>query len=248
MARLKGAIKFTGKLGELSAYETQDGIIVRQKWGPDKKRQKKDPAFKRMWNQSQEFGECAKAASLLRYAIVALINSTCDNRLSSRLNKVMNSIKNMDSSSEPGKRQVSNGLLNPKAKALLNNFNLNIAAGLGQIIYKPYQVGIQNSLIDFGKITPGKDIKAPKGATHVIIEGGHAVIDFKKKVSFTVQDQVKLALKGGRQPVQLHLQNNSTIQGLHIFVLKITFLQEVNRTIHALSDAKWKGCEIVAAY
>ncbi len=36
MARLKGKLEILGTLDELSLYKTQDGIIVRRKWGPDK--------------------------------------------------------------------------------------------------------------------------------------------------------------------------------------------------------------------
>jgi hypothetical protein len=248
MARIKGLLKFTGKLGELSAYMTQDGIVLRARSGPDKKQFKNNPAFSAAYKQSLEFGACAKAGSLLRKSVQLLIYKTCDNRLSSRLNKTMNDIKNLDVVSEIGRRSVDNGLKDPKAATLLKGINLNIHAKLSQIIAVPYRVDMQKQVIDYGNIDLKKAVKAPKGATEICVKGAHAVIDFDKQDFYTVEDSATLSLNGGAASLTLDLKNNSALRGLHLYVLKVSFFQEVNGVLYEMEDAAWRGCGVVGAF
>lgn len=43
MGKLDSTITLTGSVGNLSVYKTQDGYIVRRKYGPSAKRIKTDP-------------------------------------------------------------------------------------------------------------------------------------------------------------------------------------------------------------
>ena len=47
MARQKGIIKFTGKIGDLSFYKSKDGFLALEKGGVEADRIKNDPAFAR---------------------------------------------------------------------------------------------------------------------------------------------------------------------------------------------------------
>ena len=61
MAKQKGIIKLTGKIGDLSFYKSKDGYLAREKGGVDGERIKNDPAFARTRENGSEFGLAATA-------------------------------------------------------------------------------------------------------------------------------------------------------------------------------------------
>ena len=106
MARQKGIIKLKGKIGDLSFYKTQDGHLAREKGGVDAARIATDAAFVRTRENGAEFGSSATSGKLLRSTLRPMMMTAADNRVTSRLTKVMTDIKNLDATSVRGKRAV----------------------------------------------------------------------------------------------------------------------------------------------
>src|SRR3989344_57567 len=99
MARQKGIIKLKGTIGDISFYKTQDGHLAREKGGVDASRIANDPAFVRTRENGEEFGASAASGKLVRDAFRSMMMSASDNRVTSRLTKVMSDIKNFDGTS-----------------------------------------------------------------------------------------------------------------------------------------------------
>ena len=182
MARQKGIIKLKGKVGDLSFYKTQDGHLAREKGGVEKSRIEKDPAFARTRENGAEFGSAASSGKLMRDALRTIAINASDNRVTSRLTKLMTDIKNEDTENIRGKRSVGDALVNVTAKALLKGFNFNNRAFLGSVLFKPYAVNIATGEIIINGLTPINDIAYPSGATHFSVKGAWAKIDFVNRV------------------------------------------------------------------
>lgn len=99
MARQKGIIKLKGSISGISFYKTQDGHLAREKGGVDGDRIKNDAAFVRTRENDAEFGSAASAGKALRDALRPMLQNASDNRVVSRLTKVMTDIKNIDATS-----------------------------------------------------------------------------------------------------------------------------------------------------
>jgi hypothetical protein len=74
MAKLRGPFRFTGPLGDLSAYtmEGSDEVILRGKTGPSAEQFKTAPSYAVPRRYASEFGGCGKASGLLMEAFAPL--------------------------------------------------------------------------------------------------------------------------------------------------------------------------------
>ena len=94
MGRQEGLLQFTGGVGNLSFYKSQDGYLVRKKSGVSRERIMSDRAYVRTRENIAEFGTGARATKLLRRSFSPLIRTVADNRVTSRLTSaVMKVIK-----------------------------------------------------------------------------------------------------------------------------------------------------------
>lgn len=121
MAFLEG-LKFTGKLGELSAYRMRGcaKIVVRRKGGPSADQIKKSPNFKNTRYTMSEFGGCSRMGKHVRYALHPL-KALSDNNFGSDINSVMRKVQLQDSTSLWGRRNI---ILSDHAR-ILEGFPLN---------------------------------------------------------------------------------------------------------------------------
>ncbi|WP_158727937.1 MULTISPECIES: hypothetical protein [unclassified Flavobacterium] len=132
-----------GTLDGLTFYKSKDGHLVRTKGGVNKKRIMTDPAFARTRENLSEFGQNAKAGKLIRDAVGLMLNNAKDSKLSSRMLQLLNSIKNLDTTSERGKRNVQVGLNSMEGKQLLKGFDFNIQAPMASVLHASYTLDAQ---------------------------------------------------------------------------------------------------------
>jgi hypothetical protein len=246
MARQKGIIKLKGKIGDISFYKTQDGHLAREKGGVDASRIANDPAFVRTRENGAEFGSSAGSGKVLRDALRTMLMTASDNRVTSRLTKLMTDIKNLDATSVRGKRTVGTAIILPTAKSLLKGFNFNSKAILGGVLYKPYAVNTATGVITINGLIPINDIAYPAGATHVTIKGAWAKIDFVAG-AFDVQfsNDVNLAIDGILTNAILTPALAPVGAGTDVFLLLIEFLQEVNAVQYSLKNGAYNALSIV---
>lgn len=246
MAKQKGIIKLTGKIGDLSFYKTQDGYLAREKGGVDGDRIKNDPAFIRTRENGAEFGSSASSGKLLRDTIRTMMQNASDGRVTSRLTRVMTKIKNLDSTSARGERNVGEGIASPAAKALLKGFNFNNRAVLGSVLFKGYNVDTSTGDIVLNDFVPINDLNVPAGATHVSIRGAWANVDFANDVSEMFETNVEnLPINATSTTVTLSPAGTPSLSGTDIFLLMLEFFQEVNGVQYTLKNGAFNVLSIV---
>lgn len=248
MARQKGVIKFSGTIDGVTYYETKYGALARKKAGPSSEQVKKTPAFKRVRENCKEFGACGKATKLFRTVLRPLLKDASDFLVTSRLNKLMFAIKNLDSTSSRGGRNVGIGITNPAAKDLIKGFDFNEMAPLQRVLKKPYTLNTATGVISIPGLKPKQDIDCPKGATHTRITGGWVRVDFSStpgQGELILTNQVTLPLNNVLNNIVLTPGSLPGGTGTDIFVLQIVFFQEVNGVEYSLKNGEFNAMGVV---
>lgn len=246
MARQKGIIKLTGKVGDLSFYKSKDGFLAREKGGVEAERIKNDPAFVRTRENGAEFGSAASSGKLLRDAIRPMLQNASDARVAARLTKLMTQIKNLDGTSARGARNVGIGIAVPEAKALLKGFNFNNQAILGSILFNAHSVDTGTGVISVTGLVPANEISAPSGATHITLRGAWAKVDFVNGTSdVQATNVINLPIDGASTDVILTPGATPSGTGTDLFLLMIEFFQEVNGVQYSLKNGAYNALSLV---
>jgi hypothetical protein len=246
MAIQKGIIKLKGKIGDISFYKTQDGHLAREKGGVDASRIANDPAFIRTRENGVEFGSSASSGKLVRNTLRPLLMTASDNRVTSRLTKLMTDIKNLDATSGRGKRTVGVAIALAPAKALLKGFNFNDKAILGSILFKPFVVNTTTGVITINGLIPETDIAFPFGATHITFKGAWAKVDFTNKVTdIKYSNVINLPLNSVSSNVVLTPTAAASGTGTNLFVLQMEFFQIVNAVQYPMKNGAYNSLCIV---
>lgn len=212
----------------------------------DAERIQNDPAFVRTRENGAEFGSSAVAGKNLRVALFAMLQTASDNRVVSRLTKVMTDIKNLDATSARGDRNVGVAIVLPAAKALLKNFNFNKKAILGSILFKPYSVNTLTGVITINGLEPVNHINFPAGATHVTLKGAWLKLDFATGLyDLQASNVVNLPINAVATNVVLTPAGVPAGAGTDIFLLQIEFFQEVNLIQYSLKDGAHNSLTVV---
>lgn len=112
MAKAGGILKIEGTVEDLTFYKKDGKNFVRRKGGVSKERIDSDPNYVRTRENNSEFGHSGTSGKVLRMAMGSLVFKAKDSKLASRMLQVMSRIKNLDTTSARGQRQVSIGLGN----------------------------------------------------------------------------------------------------------------------------------------
>lgn len=248
MARQTGIIKIKGTVGDLTFYRTQDGDMVRQKGGIEKSRIENDPAFARTRENGREFGNSASAGKLVQSTLRPLLINASDSRVFSRLLRIMSFIKNLDTVSARGERNVDGGIGSPAALALIKGFDFNNRSSLGAILFKPYAVSTVTGVITLPGLIPVNDVVSPQGATHISIRGGWARIDFANgSGELHLSNVVNLPINASPNNVALTPTGAPAGAGTNLFLLEIEFYQEVNGLQYSLKNGAFNALSVVEA-
>jgi len=243
MARLKGKLQIEGTLDEMSFYKTQDGIIVRQKWGPDKKRMLRDPAFFAVVEHGKDFGRAAKYSSFFRGRLSPSLGEVYDNRVTGRVNKVMLQILKLDEDGVAGKRSINKSLLLPAAAGLLAGFEFNLNSLLkDRLLRMPDLFKRKGKLFLEGKLS-SKDFRFPKEASHVGLSVAWLDIDLEERDSqLAVSREFLIARKTAALSVSLNTLENIKPGSNSFFILRLRFYK---KTIFGMEAAE-KGLNAAA--
>ncbi len=249
MAEQKGLIKIEGTIGDLTFYKSQDGHLVKTKGGVSAERIATDPTFVRTRENGQEFANAAKAGKLLRDTFRVMMLTASDNRVTSRLTKLMTDIKNEDTTSPRGERNVGVAIATPSGLQLLQGFEFNINAMLSSIVYaQGATVDLVTGVLTIPNLTPINDIAYPSGATHVSFSAGYATVNFAggdSEIKFT--NKVNLPIDGTTSTVTLTASAVPTGSGTKIFAAEVEFFQEVNGVQYSLKNGAYNALAIVEA-
>ena len=246
MARQKGILKVHGTLDNLTFYKTQDGHLVKTKGGVSKERIASDPAFARTRENGTEFATSANAGKLTRDSLRPMALNASDNRVVSRLTQLMARIKNFDTTSARGSRNVGVAIAVASAKALLKGFEFNKGALLGSILFKPYAVNTATGEITIPGIVPINDIVIPAGATHMSLTGCYANINYADGTTdVKLSNDVNLPIDGTQSNITLTPTAVPVGTGTKLFLLKVEFFQLVNGVQYSLKNGAFNALRIV---
>jgi hypothetical protein len=246
MARQSGLIKIKGTLDNVSFYKTKDGDLARMKTSVDAKRIANDPAFERTRENGAEFGSSAKAGKLTRDNLRPISMNATDGRVVARMTKIMTQIKNLDTTSARGARNVGIAMATASAKALLKGFEFNGDAMLSSMLFKPWAVNTSTGVISITGLVPTLDIVYPDGATHVSFSGAYANINYATGVADVKMTNVQnLPITATSSGITLTPTAVPTGTGAKIFLLKIEFFQMVNNMQYSLKNGAYNGLKII---
>lgn len=246
MARQSGLIKIKGTLDNVNFYKTKDGDLARMKTSVDAERIKNDPAFERTRENNAEFGTSAKAGKLVRDGARPLSMTASDSKLVSRFTKLMTQIKNLDSTSVRGERNIVQGLLDPSAPQMIKGFDFNKEAVLSSILYKPYAVNPTTGEITINNLITQNDIVIPQGATHISLTGGFLGVDFTTGAQdLQLSNVVNLPIDMVSNNVVLTPAGTPSATGLSMILLRLEFFQEVNGSQYTLKNGAYNALRVV---
>lgn len=246
MARLKSLLKVEGTLDGITFYKTQDGHLVRTSGSLDANRIRRDPSFARTRENIQEFRSAAKSGKMLRDSVRSLYYGLADNRLTSRLTKVMSAIGKYDYVSFRGLRNAATGLQAAEGKAQLRFFEFNNNSGLGSVLTAPWSLDTATGVITISDFIPAENLLIPEGATHFTISGAMQVIDFSTgNSSLKYTNKVNSPLIPTVLPVVLTPSSLPVGTGITLFYLKIEFFQLVNTVQYSLKNGKHNALCII---
>ena len=246
MARQNGLFKIKGTLDNVTFYKSIDGDLARMKTSVDKDRIANDPAFQRTRENGAEFGSSAKAGKLTRDTLRPIALNATDNRVVSRMTKLMSQIKNLDTTSARGSRNVGVAMAGVNGKALLKGFEFNSSALLSSTLFKPYAVNTTTGVITITGVVPINDIVFPSGATHVSFTGAYANMNFATNVvDFKLTNVQNVAINGTASTITLTPTAVPTGTGAKVLLLKMEFFQLINGVQYSLKNGSYNALKIV---
>tara|TARA_R110000868_G_scaffold145208_1_gene365346 strand:- start:357 stop:1106 length:750 start_codon:yes stop_codon:yes gene_type:complete len=246
MAKLKSLIKIEGTLDGMTFYKGKDGYLVRTKGGVSKNRIENDPAFIRTRENGSEFGQTAKSGKLFRKALTPMLADVKDSTLTARMMKLLSQIKNFDRTSVRGSRNVANGMTTAEGNTFLKGFDFNSNAQLNSVLLADYQLNTTTGDVSITDLNPLQQLNTPSGATHASVMSAVLRIDFAtSEKDLQVSPMVNFPING--TPVTINAAPDSVPEGTGkiMFVLKISFFQEINGIQYTLNNGAYNTLHII---
>jgi hypothetical protein len=189
----------------------------------------------------------ASAGKLLRTALRNLMMTASDNRVTSRVTRLMTDVKNLDAANDRGERHVHEGFDLPEGKAVLKGFNFNSRAILSGILFKSYALNTTTGELNITGLVPTIDLVSAPGATHVTIKAGWTKLDFATGEFETVTtNAVNLPINSTSSNVALTQAAAPTLAtGINVFTLSIEFYQEVNGNQYSLKNGGYNALAVI---
>lgn len=246
MAKTSGIVKIEGTIDDLTFYKKDGATFVRKKGGVNKERIDSDPNFVRTRENNTEFSHNVSQAKLLRMAMGSLTFKAKDSNLSNRLMQTMSRIKNLDSVSARGQRQVSLGIETTEGKNLLKGFDFNTRAPLQGVLFAPFGLDTTTGSISFTSLLPAEQLQAPTGASHVSFQSAVLHLDFDTGDSAIAYSPIRnFMINLSPQSFSLTPTNVPTGAGRTFFLLHLSFYQEVNGLQYSLKNEEYNVLTIV---
>lgn len=246
MATQKGILKLDGTIGGITFYKSQDGYLAREKGGVSGTRIATDPKFQRTRENGSEFGAAGKAGKVLRNSIRVILQNSSDNRVVSRLTQSMVEVIQADVTSVRGQRNVIDG-----EAEMLEGFEFNINAKLGNTIYAPYTPTIDRVTgalkVVVPSFIPTDLIAAPGGTTHFKLVSSGASIDFENEVFEAVTASSAVLAWDETATAAINLNNAIAANSTHplFLVFGVEFYQDVNGVKYPLKNGSYNALSIV---
>lgn len=246
MAKSKGIVKIEGSIDDLTFFQKNGKHFVRRKGGVSAARIANDPNFVRTRENNSEFTGCAGAGKLLRLALGNLIFKAKDSQMTARLHQTMSRIKNLDTLSTRGNRNVAMGIATDAGKMELEGFDFNAYAPLKNVLYCPFTLDKTTGEVAIASIIPEEQLLYPQGATHVSFQASVLALDFETGNSELVSSTTaNIPLDMTQQSVTLTPPAVTSSTGVTVFLLLVSFYQEVNGAQYSLKNEDYAALQVI---
>ena len=246
MAKQEGILKIQGTLENLTFYKSADGYKVRTKGGVSRNRILNDPSFARTRENGAEFGGSATAGKLLRNTLGTMLFNAKDPKLSSRLLKVMSLVKNLDTNSVRGERNVAEGMQTEAGKLALKGFDFNARAALSSVLYCPFSVTVSTGAIALSNFNAKLQLRNPAGATHFSMQSGAMNLDFATGVGeILFSELVNNEVTASNLSINLVPSGVPAGVGVPMCFLLIEFFQRINGVDYPLNNGAFNVLNLV---
>ena len=247
MGKLKGILQFTGQIDGLSFYEMNGKIVIRKTGGFDGEKIKNNANYARVRENSSEFAHCAKVGKYFRSAFSSCLMPLRIPYVHNHIVSLFQGILKLDEIQKRGNRTVRNGMLTSEGKKALLAFEFDKTQKFSR--YFPFKMEVDFTagslkVLDFCAST----LIAPKGADQVQLQLHVAKLDFEHFTTpITQTSSIALIDLNDTTSQDLTLTFTPTLQdsNIHIAVLEVCFLQEVNGSFVKL---KGGGLKIVGVH
>ncbi len=247
MAKQASIFKLKGTIDGVTFYKTSmDGHLAKAKGGVEKSKILNDPKFARTRENMSEFANAGKDGKVLRDSIESIVNQSKDNRMTSRLSKLMVAVAHTDIINARGSRAAHFGQLR-----LLDGFNFNANAKLSTSLSAPFSVTMDRvtgkMTIDIPSFIPKDELKFPIGATCFKIVSAASEVDFaKSQFNSDIQHSAKYNIDNAlTPPIQLNHQLTANSALPEFLVLGFQFFQETNVQLYSLKNGTFNCLAIV---
>lgn len=147
MAKNIGLIKFTGKLGDLSARETKYGNIISTPGGFKGDRIKTEERYEVTRQLGTEFGRCSKISSQIYSALQFYLQTIPHLHMYGFIQSLVTNIKGCDTTSPKGERTFALGLQTEQGQKLLKGFSFNPKQRLKSVLMHHYEVATEEGIL-----------------------------------------------------------------------------------------------------
>jgi len=148
MGKVKSLFQINGTIDGLNFYTVNGQQYVRKAGGGfNGKKIKSDPSMVKVRQNGEEFGKVSKLSRAFRLMVEPLFPPSYSGGLHNRLVKLFHGIKNLDVTSERGKRNVAVGLQEERSKPLLIGFSIPEEAPKGATLHDHVEMDWSNSTL-----------------------------------------------------------------------------------------------------
>jgi len=246
MPKQSGIIQLRGTINNVTFLQTKYGFIARAKSRFSKQQWLNSSGYLRGRENAQEFTTSARAGYNLRAAVKILTQRSSDKQLHIRAHSLMSEIKNLDFVSKRGKRNPAAALNTAEGLAMLNGFEFNSNSNVPNLLFSPYSVDLTSGEIIIPDLLARNMVRFPEGATHVEFLGAWANVDLETGAfDLQISNQTVLSYADPVQTVTLLPAGAPSGTGISVYLLQMTFTQEVNGELYPLSNGKYNALRIV---
>jgi len=246
MAKQKGLFKVEGTLDDVTFYKRGESYLIRNKGGVSRQRVLNDPSFARTRENGSEFANVAASGKMLRNANSVLIKKAKDGSLTRRLMHVLAKVKDADTVSARGMRNVNEGLSSVDGKAFLKNFDFNSFTPLKAIMQAPYELDTATGTVTITDLVPMDMLTFPNYASRVTFKAGFMNLDLLTgDYDITYSPDVTLPIDMTTSSPVVTPTGVPTGSGYSFYFLLVEFSQEINGVFYALNDETFNSLTLL---
>lgn len=129
---------------------------------------------------------------------------------------------------------------------MLKGFDFNIHAPLNGVLFAPYDLNTTTGVVTLTDFISAEQLQFPQGATHVSFQSAVLAIDFATEVSeLAYSNTTNLPISLTPSTVTLTPTSVPSGSGLQLFMLMLSFYQEINGVQYSLKNEGYNVLNVV---